>query len=463
MLNHIINSGGVTGGVTKSKFFNREKAVSLQQQQQPAGIDRSAGSTNALGSTNAVDSQYSFVLNNVNEVELDREYNMGDLANTIKKKKKSTSTHHDENLVTSLARLGISAMSVPPFETFVNQDDSNSNVVMYSTLTGLSLTGGEKCKTGECAVPTFLKVRAFVDGDEKKKTTFVREIPGTRIPLPMRTGICCFNCDHTFEEFRPLIVPLKYYPSCVESADDFSPMGKEKEYPIVIRRGISTKERERLEVLERRLWKLRELVRGEIRLAREEERTVEIIERRINLLLSGVATEIHQQELGAKELHQRATELHRQESRAKELHRQELRKIIESELSNPEATPRSRLIVKEIFEGEDVVCSFNCMVSIANQNYRNYKYKNCPGLIKKLYRRLLNIPLDKYLKLDTINPAPDKRLLTKFGGPFSIEKYRESFNALKFVDTKQSYKGTTVPQFNEGVMYLNNKLFQMIE
>lgn len=62
-------------------------------------------------------------------------------------------------------------------------------------------------------------------------------------------------------------------------------------------------------------------------------------------------------------------------------------------------------------------CSFNCAKS-----YGRYEYNN-KNLLKSYYKTLLGMS-------SNIKYAPPKYVLEKFGGPITIEQYRDSFNTL---------------------------------
>jgi hypothetical protein len=66
-------------------------------------------------------------------------------------------------------------------------------------------------------------------------------------------------------------------------------------------------------------------------------------------------------------------------------------------------------------------CSFNCALA-HNNSLHDTKISERTSLLKFLFRKLYP---NKY---DGFQPAPDKRILTAFGGPVSIEEYRENLH-----------------------------------
>lgn len=70
-------------------------------------------------------------------------------------------------------------------------------------------------------------------------------------------------------------------------------------------------------------------------------------------------------------------------------------------------------------------CSPNCALAY-NQNLKDGKVIERHSYIKNLYSK---ITLSE--NCDNIISAPPKEILEKYGGPFTIEKFRDSFNTKK--------------------------------
>jgi hypothetical protein len=81
---------------------------------------------------------------------------------------------------------------------------------------------------------------------------------------------------------------------------------------------------------------------------------------------------------------------------------------------------------KGYYEVDGVFCSFNCCTSFIHDNKSNKLYMNSVYLLQKLYIDLFNRPPVKF------TPAPSWRLLKEYGGHFSIEQFRGTFNTVEY-------------------------------
>ena len=72
-------------------------------------------------------------------------------------------------------------------------------------------------------------------------------------------------------------------------------------------------------------------------------------------------------------------------------------------------------------------CSFNCCMAFINDNKKHTMYNDSKSLLLKLYKHIHN----KYI--DKIEPAHHWRQLKEYGGKLSIEKFRDNFNKVKYV------------------------------
>lgn len=79
-------------------------------------------------------------------------------------------------------------------------------------------------------------------------------------------------------------------------------------------------------------------------------------------------------------------------------------------------------------------CSFSCMLAY-NDNMDDYKKSGRAVLIKQLYREIFNC------EEMTIKSAPVRELLDKFGGPMSINKFRDTN-----IVSKKTFKMAIPPQ-----------------
>jgi len=80
------------------------------------------------------------------------------------------------------------------------------------------------------------------------------------------------------------------------------------------------------------------------------------------------------------------------------------------------------------FVVDGLFCSFNCCMAFVKDNRGDEFYNLSESLLYTMYKDIFNTPIEK------INPAPDWRLLTKFGGPLTITEFRKSFNSIQYND-----------------------------
>lgn len=80
------------------------------------------------------------------------------------------------------------------------------------------------------------------------------------------------------------------------------------------------------------------------------------------------------------------------------------------------------------FVVDGIFCSFNCCMSFINAHKNNDYYKLSETLLYTMYKDIFNKTIEK------INPSPDWRLLTNFGGPLTIIEFRKSLNKIIYED-----------------------------
>lgn len=87
---------------------------------------------------------------------------------------------------------------------------------------------------------------------------------------------------------------------------------------------------------------------------------------------------------------------------------------------------------KGYYETDGIFCSFNCCMAFieCSENRINPMYKNSKQLLLAMYNDLN----PSEIEVMDIMPAPDWRTLIEFGGHLSIEKFRETFNKVLYVD-----------------------------
>jgi hypothetical protein len=101
------------------------------------------------------------------------------------------------------------------------------------------------------------------------------------------------------------------------------------------------------------------------------------------------------------------------------------------------------------YETDGNFCSFNCIQAFITDNIHNKLYENSKHLLLKMYRDISN------KEIKEIKPAPHWRLLEEYGGPLSIEKFRDSFNFAEY-----EYQGNihNIPKFSPVGMLFNKKI-----
>ena len=75
---------------------------------------------------------------------------------------------------------------------------------------------------------------------------------------------------------------------------------------------------------------------------------------------------------------------------------------------------------------DGIFCSFNCTLAFIKDNTQDVLYKESYSLIHCMYYDLVGKKIAKIL------PSPHWRLLQDFGGPMSIEEYRNSLNLTSY-------------------------------
>jgi hypothetical protein len=85
-----------------------------------------------------------------------------------------------------------------------------------------------------------------------------------------------------------------------------------------------------------------------------------------------------------------------------------------------------KLSESEYYLTDGVFCSFNCIIAFIEDNSHDFFYKESKSLTYSMYRECINKNITK------IKKAPHWRLLKTFGGPLSIDLFRESFNMIEY-------------------------------
>jgi len=125
-----------------------------------------------------------------------------------------------------------------------------------------------------------------------------------------------------------------------------------------------------------------------------------------------------------------------------EKHTRQKQTLYESEC----AKLNSPLNSPEFIEVEGVCCSFACAKAYINDQLlkKNPLYVNSSLLLNLMYYEVTK-------SIDTIKPAPHFKLLSAYGGPFSIEKFREIDSVI-----------IELPCSEHPLMYSNNRYYELL-
>lgn len=85
-----------------------------------------------------------------------------------------------------------------------------------------------------------------------------------------------------------------------------------------------------------------------------------------------------------------------------------------------------KTIEKEHYITDGIFCSFNCIMAFIIDHSHDSFYNESKMLTYTMYKQVVGKNVTK------IKSAPHWRLLKSFGGPFTIEKFRESFNVFEY-------------------------------
>jgi len=83
-------------------------------------------------------------------------------------------------------------------------------------------------------------------------------------------------------------------------------------------------------------------------------------------------------------------------------------------------------IEKEYYLTDGIFCSFNCTLAWINDNAKDPFYSESKTLLYTMYKECIGNELTK------IKASPHWRLLKNFGGPFTIDEYRQAINIIEY-------------------------------
>jgi hypothetical protein len=109
---------------------------------------------------------------------------------------------------------------------------------------------------------------------------------------------------------------------------------------------------------------------------------------------------------------------------SEQITRQRTRELVERK------DPRITIERNNYYETDGIFCSFNCMFAFIEdpENKSNPLYRNSRMLALEMYKDIYGDSVDEIML------APHWRNLSEFGGTMTIEKFRDTFNKVEYVD-----------------------------
>jgi hypothetical protein len=93
-----------------------------------------------------------------------------------------------------------------------------------------------------------------------------------------------------------------------------------------------------------------------------------------------------------------------------------------------EKDEKIKIINNNYYQVDGIFCSANCCLAYIEDNKTNPLYRHSTILLYQLQRDLTGESDNEII------PAPHWRLLEEFGGNLTINKFRESFNRIRYID-----------------------------
>jgi hypothetical protein len=94
---------------------------------------------------------------------------------------------------------------------------------------------------------------------------------------------------------------------------------------------------------------------------------------------------------------------------------------------------RLSIIEHDYYLTDGSFCSFNCSMAYIHENKIHSKYSLSQMLLLKMYSDMYGTK-GNYDNNIIIEKAPSWKLLKQYGGHITIEKFRESFNKIEYID-----------------------------
>jgi hypothetical protein len=106
--------------------------------------------------------------------------------------------------------------------------------------------------------------------------------------------------------------------------------------------------------------------------------------------------------------------------------------IFENKYELKDSKKEHKIITKNFFETDGIVCSFNCMVSYIEENSYNPLYQNSYNYIYLMYKHIFG----EY-PTQTIIRSPSWKLRKEYGGPLDDSDYNKFIQSVSIVESKQ--------------------------
>lgn len=111
-----------------------------------------------------------------------------------------------------------------------------------------------------------------------------------------------------------------------------------------------------------------------------------------------------------------------------------IKKLTVNERQKLEQDETNNIIFLEYFDIDGIVCSFNCIYQVIEDN-PSPLYKKTPSLIPYLYKMIFGMyPKEKIIK------SPSWKLREQYGGPLTDDEFVKNLQTIKFTDMHQISK-----------------------
>ena len=106
--------------------------------------------------------------------------------------------------------------------------------------------------------------------------------------------------------------------------------------------------------------------------------------------------------------------------------------VYENKYETKEQKREHKIITKNFFETDGIVCSFNCMVSFIEENSNNPLYQNSYNYSYLMYKHIFgDYPSQPFIR------SPSWKLRKEYGGPLTDEDYSKYIQSIPIIESKQ--------------------------